>query len=48
MLETDSDDISDFHEQFNYGTDPFLSHTDNDGLDDGDELDFWRSVDCSV
>jgi len=37
----DSDGLSDIDEQFIYKTDPNISDTDGDGLEDGQELDYW-------
>ncbi len=37
-LDSDGDTISDYDEAYEYGTDPFLVDTDNDGVPDGDEI----------
>ena len=42
----DTDSLTDL-EEFQNSTDPNNEDTDNDGLDDGDELDMWSQMDCS-
>ncbi|MHA1252691.1 MAG: hypothetical protein ACTSRP_22075, partial [Candidatus Helarchaeota archaeon] len=37
-LDSDNDGLTDYHEHYNYGTDPQLWDTDGDGYSDGDEI----------
>ena len=38
-LDSDGDTISDYDEAYEYGTDPYLADSDNDGVSDGGEID---------
>ncbi|MBI4407333.1 MAG: hypothetical protein HY565_02420 [Candidatus Kerfeldbacteria bacterium] len=38
LLDTDSDGINDFDEEFTYGTSALIADTDSDGIDDGAEI----------
>ena len=42
-MDTDDDGMVDYNETYVYGTDPWLSDTDKDGIEDGEEADYWLS-----
>jgi len=41
LMDIDNDDLGNHGEAFVYGTDPALADTDDDGLGDGFERDYW-------
>jgi hypothetical protein len=41
VIDTDMDGIADLEERNTYGTHPYRSDTDEDGLNDGDEMIYW-------
>lgn len=47
LSDQDLDTLPDDLETDIYHTNPLLADTDSDGLDDGEELAFWNTMDCS-
>jgi len=43
--DSDGDGINDWDEKYTYYTDPYNNDTDNDGMLDGEELNYWNSRD---
>jgi len=48
LLDSDSDSLNDFDEQYTYGTSAYLADTDSDGVDDNTEITTGQDPNCAT